>query len=252
MTTGFWTDFRRFFSRGLAAILPTLLTIALIAWMIRAIDQYIGQYITAGMQWLAMQVWKVDAETIQRVWATWRLNTIDFILSIVLVYIVGRFVGSIIGRTVWHGLERVLIRLPLIKQVYPSIKQITDFIILNDNKVETSRVVAVEYPRKGIWSLGFVTNSGMKALADATGRELLSVFIPSSPTPMTGYTITVGRDEVIDLPLEYEQALQFTVSGGVVLPSSEMTVQQLLGRDRVRNIASKPTPADSQPQRQAL
>ncbi|TFH42409.1 MAG: DUF502 domain-containing protein [Lysobacterales bacterium] len=162
-------------------------------------------------------VWDIDP-------AGWdyHLDIIGFALAIVLVYVVGRFVASFLGRTAWHSVERLLVQLPVIKQIYPSIKQVTDFLILSDTKVQFSRVVAVEYPRKGIYSMGLVTNPGMQSLRRRSDVDLLTVFIPSSPTPITGYTITVRRDEVIDLPFDIDQALRFTVSAGVILPSNEL------------------------------
>ena len=221
MATSFGSDFRRSFSRGLAAILPTVLTIALIGWLIQAIDKYIGQHISSGTRWLLVKVVHVDAGQLATTWDTWRLDVVGFLLAIVLVYIVGRFVASILGRTAWRSLERLLIQLPVIKQIYPSIKQVTDFLILNETKVQFSRVVAVEYPRKGIWSMGLVTNPGMRTLQRLTDADLLTVFIPSSPTPVTGYTITVRREDVVDLPFDIDEALRFTVSGGVIMPQTE-------------------------------
>jgi len=221
VATSFGSDFRRFFSRGLAAILPTVLTIALIVWLIQAIYKYIGQYIGSGTRWLIAAIWKVETKTLTQTWSDYHLDFVSFAIAIVLVYIVGRFVASFLGRTVWRSVESQLIRVPVIKQIYPSIKQVTDFLILNETEVKFSRVVAVEYPRKGVYSLGLVTNPGMQSLRRISDADLLTVFIPSSPTPITGYTITVRRDEVIDLPLTIEEAFRFTVSGGVVLPSVE-------------------------------
>ena len=91
--------------------------------------------------------------------------------------------------------------------------------------MEFSRVVAVEYPRKGIWSLGLVTGPGMRTVHEQLGGDLLTVFIPSSPTPVTGYTITVRRNEVIDLPMSIDDAFRFTISGGVIMPINQQRSQ---------------------------
>jgi len=148
------------------------------------------------------------------------LQGVGFVLAIVGIYFIGRFVASFIGRFVWRLAEKALMRAPLVKQIYPNVKQVTDF-FLSDRKVDFSRVVAVEYPRKGVWSLGLVTGPGMRTVSEATNSDLLTIFVPSSPTPVTGYTVTVRRDEVIDLPLTIDEALRFTVSGGVVVPPGE-------------------------------
>ncbi|MEM7474991.1 MAG: DUF502 domain-containing protein, partial [Planctomycetota bacterium] len=86
------------------------------------------------------------------------------------------------------------------------------------NGIEFTRVVAVEYPRVGIWTLGFVTSESLPALKGALNEELVSIFIPTSPMPMTGFTINVRKREIVDMELTIDQAVQFIVSCGVVTP----------------------------------
>ena len=234
MAEKFVSDFRRFFLRGLAAVLPTLLTIAIVIYVFRFVQNYIGQYINQGAIYLIALIWSHQAhsaetgltfqafldERFNRVtefWGSYYLWWIGFFLAIVAIYVFGRFVASFVGRGVWRTVESASLRVPVIRQIYTYVKQVTDF-LLSEKKLEFSRVVAVEYPRKGVWSMGLVTGPGMRTLQSTLGSDLLTIFIPSSPTPVTGYTITVRRDEVIDLPVSIDQALRFTVSGGVVMP----------------------------------
>lgn len=230
MSERFGTDFRRFFLRGLAAVLPTILTVAILVWLLALIQEYIGQYIKTAVQWVVVEiscVWsrgpfswsgpndKWDA--VKYVWQVCRLWWIGLVLAFVAIYVFGRFVASYLGRELWRIIERTFFRLPVVRQIYPYVKQVVDF-LLSEKRIELSRVVAVEYPRKGIWSLGLVTGPGMRTLTGALGGDLLTVFIPSSPTPVTGYTITVSRHEVIDLPISIDEAIRFVVSGGVIMP----------------------------------
>ncbi len=90
--------------------------------------------------------------------------------------------------------------------------------------------------------MGLVTAPGMKSLAEATGQELLTVFIPSSPTPMTGYTVTVPKQDVVDLPLTIDEAFRFTISGGVILPAAEQSV----GTDADETRKSRLLPEDEE------
>jgi len=223
-------DFKRFFLRGLAAALPTLLTVAIILYVFAAIQKYVGSYLGDAVRWLIAAVWCASAE-IEPAQLPHLLQAegweryfwwVGFLFALVAIYIFGRFIASFIGRGLWRGVERALFRLPVIKQIYPYVKQVTDF-VFSPRRVEFNRVVAVEYPRRGIWSLGLVTGPGMRTLRDETGAELLTVFIPSSPTPVTGYTIAVRRDEVVDLPISIDEALRFTVSGGVIMPLVEQS-----------------------------
>ena len=228
LAEGFASDFKRFFLRGLAAVLPTLLTLMVIVYVFSFVNTYIGQYINTGVLSIIKQFW-VDADpstgaglspqSIDTIWSRY-FWWVGFVLAIVAIYIFGRFVGSFLGRFVWRIIERLLLSIPIIGAIYPHIKQVTDFIFA-DKKIEFSRVVAVEYPRKGIWSIGLVTGAGMRTLQESTDDALLTIFIPSSPTPVTGYTITVRRDEVVELAMNVDDALRFTISGGVIIPPSQ-------------------------------
>jgi uncharacterized membrane protein len=111
----------------------------------------------------------------------------------------------------------------VIKKIYSWIKQIVDFLFSRQRqKLEFSTVVAVEYPRRGIWAVGFQTGPALRSISDVLGTESITVFIPSSPTPFTGYTITVPKDSTIELPLTVEEAIGFTISGGVLRPPSQL------------------------------
>lgn len=231
MATGFVGDFKRFFFRGLAAMLPAMLTAMIIVYVLQFVDTNVGAYVDKAVQWIVVQ-WSASSADkhsltlkgpdtiwteVKASWELYHLHWLGFLLSFVLIYIFGRFVASILGRAMWRVIEHGFFRLPVVKQIYPSVKQVTDF-VLAERKMKFSRVVAVEYPRKGIWSLGLVTNTGMRTIQEAVGQDMVMVFIPSSPTPVTGYTIAVRRDEIIDLPLNIDDALRLTVSGGVIMP----------------------------------
>jgi uncharacterized membrane protein len=116
-------------------------------------------------------------------------------------------------------IEKFIMNTPFLKQVYPYVKQITDFLLTQEEQKKMfSRVVAVEYPRNGIWSMGLVTGSGLKKIIDNMEKEFLTVLIPTSPTPFTGFVIMVPKEQVIDLDMTIEEALRFAVSAGVIAP----------------------------------
>lgn len=280
-------DFKRFFVRGLAALVPTILTIALLVWAYRIVNDNVATFITGGLlhfcSWVSDEpaTWLMDPKTLNEdalkygtpldVWdeqgrrltiqyslitnfqriqertgdesgqigakgaaaarraktrAVWeitfvkyKLHLLGFLIAVVLVYFIGFFLASFIGRASWRAGERLLYRIPLIRAVYPNIKQVTDF-LLSERKVEFSGVVAVEYPRRGVWSLGLRTGSPMKAVQRVVPDELVTVFIPSSPTPVTGYVIQVPHKDVIELNMTIDEGFRFTISGGVIKPDS--------------------------------
>jgi uncharacterized membrane protein len=141
-----------------------------------------------------------------------------FILS---MYVLGKFLAAGIGGFFWGLVERLILRLPLVRSVYRSVKQVTDY-VLSEREIQFSRIVAVEYPRKGIWSLGFVMSEGVDEVADAVGEPMLAVYMPTSPMPLTGYAALVKKSETLELNMTLDEALRFLVSCGVVVPESAL------------------------------
>ena len=259
---GFVSDFRQFFFRGLATLLPTVLTIIFLVQGYQFVQENISIHITRGICWTTVWVSnsfefidpypaivaedieiyrsEIDATLSKDVleekekrriarwvmaseWASGPKSFIGFGVAIVLVYIIGRLLASYIGKRTWTIFEATVAKIPGFKQVYPYIKQLTDFLFgANKGKIDFKQVVAVPYPRKGLWSIGLVTGGGFKKVAESTEAETISVFIPSSPMPVTGYVVTLPKSEVIDLPLTIEEALRFTVSGGVIVPDHQV------------------------------
>lgn len=223
--------------------MPTLITLWLLIKVWDFLWESLGQHIIwlISWIWLTLVRWNVLPEVppgnIKYFWhlqdPSWQVKLLGVVLAIILVYIVGLFVGNLIGRTLWKLGENAVFRIPLIRAIYPAVKQVTDF-VLADKKAQftASRVVAVEPHANGIWSIGLVTGRGVKALGEPEGKEMLTVFVPSSPTAFSGYVLVVPRDVVVDLPLTVEQAMRILVSGGVIDPHSDTIPQELRGAFR--------------------
>jgi len=145
-----------------------------------------------------------------------------FIIALVAVLIVGALLASVVGRTLWRIIENFIMKTPFLRRVYPYVKQVTDFVLTPEEQARLfSRVVAVEYPRKGIWSIGFVTGSGLKKIADDVEKEFLTILVPTSPTPVTGSVIIVPKEQTIALDMTIEEAFRFIISAGVVAPDNQ-------------------------------
>ena len=138
-------------------------------------------------------------------------------IFVLILYLLGKFLAAGVGRIFWNQFEKIINRLPLIRNVYSSVKQVTDF-MFSDQELAYTRVVAIEYPRKGIWTIAFATGESFPEMRDIAGEPVLSLLIPTSPMPFTGFTITVKKSEVVDLNITLDQAFQFIVSCGVVAP----------------------------------
>ena len=114
----------------------------------------------------------------------------------------------------------------------------TEF-LFSENQVEYRRVVAIEYPRRGIWSLALVTGEGMIDITSAVGEPCVSVLVPSSPMPVTGYTMCVPRSALLDLDITVDQAFQFCISCGVLVPSNQKVTAEVLQRELARRLAER-------------
>ena len=255
------------FLRGLAVLLPSVLTLWLLVTAYQFIDSAIAEPINRGIRTAYIQIPEYipnfaeslgmvpdpeeledavrnarismdDAQAIRELshslftknvnewWADHPyMNLLGLIVAAIIVYVCGRLVGGFLGRSLYRKVEKLMVSIPVISKIYPYIKQLVDFLISDDDKPKFSSVVAVEYPRKGIWSVGFLTGDAMQAIKTKLPNSV-TVFIPSSPTPFTGYTITVPKKDTINLPITVEEAIRFAVSGGVLKPE-----HQLLGKN---------------------
>jgi len=250
----FTSDFRRFFVRGLAVLLPTILTLWIVVYAYQFVYRTIAEPINRGIRWCMLElspywqplrawfdpteqqlsaalttvgtqpppreqiVFALRGANIEQWWTThWYMNLIGLVVAIVAVYVAGRLLGGYLGRQVYRRLERLITSVPIVKQVYPSVKQVVDFFFAEDRTRKFNRVVLCEYPRKGVWVMAFATGPAFKRVEDMVG-ESLTVFIPSTPGTITGYTAVIPRDDVIDLPISVDEAIRFAVSGGVLVP----------------------------------
>jgi uncharacterized membrane protein len=215
--------FRSYFLRGLAVLVPTILTIWIFLWGYKFIQENISVYINRGIVRLVMflqgEQQYLTKEDMVKFWVNGWGSIAGFLIALVAVCIVGVVLTSVVGKALWRMVEKFIMNTPFLRQVYPYIKQITDFLLKPEEQEKLfSRVVVVEYPRKGLWSIGMVTGSGIKKIVDKEEKEFLTVFIATTPSPITGFVILVPKDEVIDAGMTTEEALRFIVSGGVISP----------------------------------
>lgn len=221
-TTG---RFRSYFLRGLAVLLPTVVTIWIFVWGYKFIQENISVYINRGIVRLVMflqgEQRYLSEEAMVKFWVDGWGSIAGFLTALVVVCIVGAMLASVVGRTLWRMIEKFIMRTPLLKQVYPYVKQVTDFLLTQEEQKKLlSRVVAVEYPRKGIWSVGYVTGSGIRKIVEGKDKEFVTILIPTAPTPLSGFVIMVPKEDTIDLDMSIEEALRFIISAGVITPQN--------------------------------
>lgn len=223
---------KRFFTRGLYALLPLLLTIAVVYLVVGFIFDYVGRPVGEVLQWILRLVLGRSEE---EMWADPVWNRFygqkegdnglapyaGFVLGLILVFVLGVALATFVGKRLFRWFEWTMGRIPLLREIYPYAKQFTGFFSGADGKIEFKTVVAVPFPTQGIYSLGFVTGEGLQILNQAHHRVFMTVFIPTSPTPMSGYVVYVPREDIIPLPLTVEEAMRIIISCGVLTPDHQ-------------------------------
>ena len=137
---------------------------------------------------------------------------IEILLSIILITIIGGLSLSFIGKKVLQIFNDILKRIPILRTIYSAIGQMAE--TLAPNKTSRKSVVLIEYPRKGSWAVGFATKDNKGEISKKTNKELINVFVPTTPNPTSGFLLMFPKDEVVYLDMTFEEASKFIVSAG--------------------------------------
>ena len=137
---------------------------------------------------------------------------IEIIISIILITIVGGFSLSFLGKRILKLIDDLFKRIPFLRTIYSAVLQMTETFSKKDN--DKKSVVLVEYPRKGVWAVGFATKENKGEMAKKTNQTLINVFVPTTPNPTSGFLLMFPIDEVIYLNMNFEEASKFIVSAG--------------------------------------
>ena len=137
---------------------------------------------------------------------------IEIIITIIFITIVGGLSLSFIGKRILKLIDDLFKKIPFLRTVYSAILQMTETFSKKDN--DKKSVVLIEYPRKGVWAVGFATKENIGVMAKKTNTKLINVFVPTTPNPTSGFLLMFPIDEVIYLNMSFEEASKFIVSAG--------------------------------------
>lgn len=216
---------KRFFLKGLFAILPIVLTAAVVYLVIGFLYNNVGVPIGEALKWGVARFAGEDplAPTPQWAWLfRWGAPVVGFCVAILLTLIAGFFLATFFGRKLYRWYESILKRVPLIGAIYPYARQFTDFFFGDEKKQDFKTAVAIPFPAKGTYSIGFVTSPGMKALNEATGKQMICVFVPAAPTPFSGFIVYTAKEDLIQLPISVDEAMRIIISAGVIHPDHQL------------------------------
>ena len=143
---------------------------------------------------------------------------IEILLTIIFITIVGGLSLSFLGKKILQIVDNLFKRIPILRTIYSAIVQLTDS--FRNQEGSKKSVVLVEYPRKGSWAVGFATKENKGELKDKTNKELINVFVPTTPNPTSGFLLMFPKEDVIYLDMSFEEASKFIVSAGTSNPKS--------------------------------
>lgn len=194
---------RTFLVAGLIVVLPTVVSIYVLLFMFNVLDSWfrsLAHFLLPN--------------------AGWSFTGVGAIISISTIILVGWLTSSILGRRVISFSDWLFLRVPLVHPIYKAVKQIMDAFMQPGNGA-FQQVVLVQYPRQGVWAVGFLTGRMKGEIERRMGQELLAVFMPTTPNPATGHLILVPKEEIVFLDMPIEVGIKLLISGGVVTPPEE-------------------------------
>ena len=143
---------------------------------------------------------------------------LEILMSVILITLIGFLSLSFIGKKLLDVFDNILKKIPILRTIYSAIVQMTETFTKSDNKKKN--VVLVEYPRKGSWAVGFATNENSGEISRKTKKNLINVFVPTTPNPTSGFLLMFPKEDIIYLDLTFEEASKFIVSAGTSNPKS--------------------------------
>lgn len=192
---------KRYILTGFVVVVPVILTLYVLIAIFQFADGILGRYLNVFLK-----------EKLG-----FYIPGLSFAVSVVIVFVVGFFATRFIGKRILLRIEDWFSNLPLVNKIYPALKQIISFIAAQ-KEFGFKKVVLVEYPSKGIWSIGFLTNEQYSQISKVVNKDMVSVFVPNTPGPLTGYMIFVPKEGIKMLDIPVVDAIKMIISGGVFKP----------------------------------
>jgi uncharacterized membrane protein len=196
---------RRTFLTGLLILIPLFATYVLIAFLFNIFTNASAPLMRGLFRLLDLN---------RYTWTEPLVPFINFLLSLAVIFLLGLFGTNFLGRRILHALDALILRLPLVKSIYGAVKQMVE--TFQGPQRGFQRVVLIQYPRQGVWSMGFVAAERRDTMNLTSSPTMLTVCIPTTPNITSGYLVLVRPEEVVDVDYTVEDAFKFIVSSGIV------------------------------------
>ena len=208
---------RTAFFTGLLVIIPPAISLLVLYWLWGRVD--------------ALVIWALPSGASESLPVRLAGSCVGVLTVVGLVVLAGAAAQTFIGSRARRFYERLLVKLPLVGRVFTWIRQIAEM-VLTDKREVFSKVVLVEYPRKGLWTLAFLSSPATAEIRAKAQEELVSLFVPTTPNPTSGFLIMVSARDLIVLDLPPEEALKIILSGGIINPAPLGRASEAIGSGR--------------------
>jgi uncharacterized membrane protein len=225
---GVLRDLRAYFIAGLLVLIPIYVTIRLTLWVYSTINNPVNRWIrdhTLIDEWFRSAFYSLAPKWLaERVQYEGHIPGLGFVITVLVILGIGLLGKNYLGNRLISYFEHILNRIPLISRIYKGAKQVSE-VFLERNKDLFQGVVLVEYPRKGIWSMGFLTQTDSGEISEKLDQEMACVFISTTPNPTSGLLVILPKKDLLHLDMSIEEALKMVISGGLVTPQHPAAVR---------------------------
>ena len=194
-----FANFRNYFIAGIVVLIPIGITVYLTLFFIKISSKILPNEINPNH------------------YLPYNIPGLEILISLVLITFIGWISLSFLGKKLLNIFNNILKKIPILRTIYSAILQMTETFTKNDNNKKN--VVLIEYPRKGMWAVGFATKENSTEMTTKTKKNLINVFVPTTPNPTSGFLLMIPKDEIIYLDLSFEEASKFIVSAGTSNPN---------------------------------
>jgi uncharacterized membrane protein len=201
---------KKYLVAGLLVWLPLAITIWVLSWLLGVLD---GMF--AWLLGLSTAV--LPASTHAAIAALTNIPGLGVIVMVAALILTGVFVANVIGQWWVHQWHRLMHQIPIVKSIYSSVKQVSDTLFSSSGNAFREAVL-VQYPREGAWTIAFVTGKPGGEVANHLPGEYVSVYVPTTPNPTSGFFLMMPRADVVSLKMSVDEALKYVISMGVVAP----------------------------------
>ena len=194
-----FANFRNYFIAGIVVLIPIGITVYLTLFFIKISSKILPNEINPNH------------------YLPYNIPGLEILISLILITFIGWISLSFLGKKLLNIFNNILKKIPILRTIYSAILQMTETFTKSDNNKKN--VVLIEYPRKGMWAVGFATKENSTEMTTKTKKNLINVFVPTTPNPTSGFLLMVPKDEIIYLDLNFEEASKFIVSAGTSNPN---------------------------------